>query len=73
MTDLLIKKIPSELHFKIKDQAKKHHRSMNKEIISILEDVLINGESKPELPKPLFVSEPIDDNFLSEAKRSGRE
>ncbi|MBC8322603.1 MAG: Arc family DNA-binding protein [Candidatus Marinimicrobia bacterium] len=73
MPDILIKKIPSVLHSEIKNQAKKHHRSMNKEIITILENVLLNGDYKIELPAPLSVSEPIDEDFINQAKRSGRE
>ena len=66
------KKVPSALHNKIKNRAKKHHRSMNKEIINILETVLQNGEYTSEFPPPLSVSEPIDDAFINRAKRSGR-
>ncbi len=73
MPDILIKKLSTELHSRLKDEAKKHHRSMNKEIIAMLEDVLMNGESRPELPKPLYIAEPIDDDFINKAKRSGRE
>ncbi|MBC8344971.1 MAG: Arc family DNA-binding protein [Candidatus Marinimicrobia bacterium] len=73
MPDILIKKVPPELHIEIKNQAKKHHRSMNMEIITILENVLQNGDYKLDLPAPLSVSEPIDDDFINRAKRSGRE
>jgi plasmid stability protein len=38
---LLIKNMPEELHKKLKEQAKKHRRSMTQEAITILEQELL--------------------------------
>ncbi len=44
MINFTIKNIPTELHKKLKKEAKLHHRSINKEILLQLETVL----SKPQ-------------------------
>lgn len=38
-TDMLIKKIPDDLKAWIADEANRHHRSMNKEVIALFEKV----------------------------------
>jgi plasmid stability protein len=37
MASLLIKNIPPEIHLALKEKAAKNHRSLNREIISVLE------------------------------------
>jgi plasmid stability protein len=40
MTTLTIKNLPSELYTRLKTQAKKNHRSINSEVIAVLEQAL---------------------------------
>ncbi len=40
VTDLLIRQTPDELHAKLKQSARSNRRSMNKEIIVLLEQTL---------------------------------
>ena len=40
MASMLIKNLPDDLHQALKQRAKRHHRSLNKEIIALLEDAL---------------------------------
>ena len=44
MTGLIIRDVPEELHKKLKQQATRHHRSMNKEAIEIFK---VNVEEFP--------------------------
>lgn len=37
MPNLTLKNVPSELHRTLKNQAKAHHRSLNKEVIATLQ------------------------------------
>lgn len=40
MASMLIKNLPDDLHQELKQRAKRHHRSLNKEVIALLEGVL---------------------------------
>ena len=40
MTTITLKNVPAAIHKKLKDQAKQHGRSLNREIITTLEAVL---------------------------------
>ena len=75
MVGLVIKQLSDELHRKLKEQAARHHRSMTKEAIMLLERGLgqeqETGTQKPPLPyKGKF---PLTDTFIDKAKREGRE
>ncbi|MFV1980246.1 MAG: Arc family DNA-binding protein [Rhodothermia bacterium] len=74
MASLLIKDVPSILHRKLKDRAVRHHRSMNKEVIAILEATLETGHRPglPDLPDPIPINAPITARMLRDAKREGR-
>ncbi|NLF38237.1 Arc family DNA-binding protein [bacterium] len=45
MAALLIKNLPAELHESLRARALRNHRSMNKEVLTILERAL--GEAEP--------------------------
>ncbi len=47
MAALNIKSIPEDLYRELKDSAKIHHRSINSEVISILEPVLMHTRITP--------------------------
>lgn len=73
MTDLLIRQIPDHLHAKLKQSARANRRSMNQEILLLLERSL--GEEKspsPSLPQPLNGAFLIDDAWLQRARDEGR-
>lgn len=73
MTNLLIRQIPDELHAKLKQSARANRRSMNQEIIILLEQSLAEDRSRPlPAPQPLHGSFPIDDEWLLRAREEGR-
>jgi plasmid stability protein len=73
MTDLLIRHIPEELHAKLKQSARAHRRSMNQEIIVLLEQSLAEDRPLPlPVPQPLNGSFLIDDEWLLHAREEGR-
>ena len=72
MPDLLVKGISPQLHRRLKQAALNHHRSMNKETISILEENL--NASHPVIPdiKPFRGPFQVTDKWLEKAIKSGR-
>lgn len=73
MPGLVIKQLPEELHRKLKEQAARHHRSMTKEAITLLEKGLALDEEVREPPTPYKGKFPLTDGFVDKAKREGRE
>ena len=43
MSTITLKNVPDRLHAALKSRAKSHGRSLNKEVICALEEVLVNG------------------------------
>jgi plasmid stability protein len=71
MPTLVIRDLSPEIHRLLKEQAQQHHRSVNKEVITILEDsVTPSGQT---LPPPLKGAFPLTQDWLDEARRAGRE
>lgn len=73
MPALLIKDLPPTLHRKLQEEAQKHHRSMTKEALSILEQSL--GAASPRSlrdVKPVSCRTRIDDAWIKRAKEWGR-
>jgi plasmid stability protein len=71
MSSLLIKNMPEELHKKLKEQAKKHRRSMTQEAITILEQELLT--LSPEIPPPVQGTRNLPQDMLTGAIKDGRE
>jgi plasmid stability protein len=71
MASLLIKDLPPELHWQLKESAKRNRRSMNGQTIVLLEKAL-EDEAPVQLPKAVKGRFPITDRFLQKAKRAGR-
>ena len=73
MTNLLIRELPEELHNKLKRRARANRRSMNQEIIVLLEQSMAaeTPETHP-LPKPVQGTFPINDEWLRNAREEGR-
>lgn len=72
MASLLIKNVPDILHRKLKERAASRHRSMNGEVIAILEAVL-EAETVSELPDPVPLRGDITEAVLREMREEGRE
>jgi plasmid stability protein len=71
MPTLVIRDLSPEIHRLLKEQAQQHHRSVNKEVITILEDsVTPSGQTLPPPLKGIF---PVTQDWLDEARRTGRE
>jgi len=73
MVGLVIKNLPPELHQKLKERARRHHRSMMKEALTILEQALEGQMNLKEVPPPYKGKFEMTDDFLDRAKREGRE
>jgi plasmid stability protein len=71
MPALLIKDIPPELHSRLKQEAARNHRSMNRHVLAILEKALVSEPSR-ELPAPAKGKFLLTDRWLHKAKREGR-
>ncbi|PTL36102.1 hypothetical protein CLG94_05395 [Candidatus Methylomirabilis limnetica] len=53
MSTLVIKNFPEKLHVRLKAQAQRHHRSVTKEVVSLIESVLAAPRQPPKLSPPL--------------------
>ena len=73
MATIMVKKCPEELHKQIKTRAMENHRSMNKEIIWILQrEVMGNKPVKSWRDiQPLKARVPLTDEWLKNHKREG--
>ena len=69
MPDILIRNVPIDMQKKIKERAKRHHRSMVKEIYAILEENL-NDEVLIREEPPLYKGKfKITNKFINNAKK----
>ena len=71
MPGIVIRDLPSMLHERLREEAQRHHRSMAKEVVTILEDALGKSTERP-YPPPVKLAFPLTDEFLNKAKRWGR-
>lgn len=72
MPSLVIKKLPPELHRRLKSDAVLHHRSMTQQAIVILERSLATVPPLPPV-KAVNLGFPLTNAFINQAKREGRE
>lgn len=72
MAALLIKNLPPQIHSRLRSRAEKNHRSMNREVIAILESTL-QAQTGAELPPPVRTRRPIDAATIVDILRAGRE
>ena len=73
MPGLVIKDLPAKLHRKLKEQAIRHHRSMTKEVLAVLERALSEADRSQEIPPPFKGRFALTDEFIDQARRAGRE
>lgn len=78
MPTLTIKGVPPELHEKLKKRAERHRRSMNNELLTILERTLTSSRLSAEeaIERAEALNRSIDASFdstlIEEGKREGR-
>ncbi|HMP72260.1 MAG TPA: hypothetical protein PKE55_03260 [Kiritimatiellia bacterium] len=72
MPALVIKDLPADLHRRLKAEAATHHRSMTQQAIVILKQGLHSVSPVPAF-RPYKGKVPLTDDFISTAKREGRE
>lgn len=76
MSGLLIKDFPPELHRKLKEEAARHHRSMTRQALALLEQALSSSARNAAdlLPtKPLKLAKPVTTNSVVAVLREGRD
>ena len=71
MASVLIKNLPDELHHQLKLRAQRHHRSLNKELIALIEAAL-KSPSIEDLPEPVTLRKPLTQSMLDRAREEGR-
>jgi plasmid stability protein len=71
MASVLIKNLPDELHLQLKRRAQRHHRSLNKELIALIEAAL-TIRTVDELPEPVKLQQPLTQDMLDRAREEGR-
>ena len=75
MPGLLIKDFPPELHLKLKQDAARHHRSMTRQALALLEQALSAPERNAAdlLPEPLKPEKPVVASDVVAVIREGRD
>lgn len=73
MPEFVIEDLPKELHRKLKDRAARHHRSMTKEVLAILEQALAAQTPPAKASSPFRGRFALTGKFLGTARREGRE
>lgn len=75
MSGLLIKDFPPELHRKLKEEAVRHHRSMTRQALALLEQALSAPARNAAdlLPKPLKLATQLDSDDVVAVIREGRD
>ena len=68
---ILIKDVPPELHERLREAAARDHRSLNKEVIALLEAAL--SERPASLPPPIKPAFPLTQDWLDQVRAHGRE
>jgi len=70
MPSILIKDIPADLHERLRQAALRDHRSLNKEVITLLEGAL--ASRSVELPPPIQAAFGLTTDWLERAISEGR-
>jgi plasmid stability protein len=71
MASILIKDVPADLHDRLRQAAQRDHRSLNKEVIALLDEVL--APRTAELPPPIGGTFALTPDWLERAISEGRE
>ena len=73
MPGLLIKDFPPDLHEKLRESAARHHRSLTKEALALLEEILSQPRRETQLPRAFQGRIPITQEILDRAKSERRD
>lgn len=68
MPGLLIKDLPPELHQRLKESAARHHRSLTKEALVLLEEALARPRRDAEPPRTFQGRVPMTEDLLERAR-----
>jgi len=69
---IVVRDLPPAIHQRLKQEAERHHRSMNREIIAILEKELGATGSAP-LPEPVQLKKAVDPRWIADMIREARD
>ena len=72
MSAVVVRDLPPILHQRLKKEAERHHRSMNREIIAIIEKEL-TGPALMDIRRPVVPSKPLSAAWVSETTRKMRD
>jgi hypothetical protein len=72
MPAVVVRDLPPALHQRLKQEAARHHRSMNREIIAIL-DKELEMPARLELPPPVKGNKPADPKWIVQVIREARD
>ena len=72
MPAIVIRDIPVGMHRRLKSAALQHHRSMNQEVLTILEQTLASTRTT-ELPPPVSSLKPIGGDIIVKIIRNMRD
>ena len=72
MPAFLVKNMPPVLHERLRQEATRHHRSMNREVVAILEKELAEP-NELVVSVPVFPSRPVTAAWVRGTTRSLRE
>ena len=72
MPSLILRDMPVEVHQRLRERAARHHRSMTKEAIDILDRELF-ATSETHLPEPIGMGGSIPVDVIDRAVDEGRE
>ena len=75
MPGLLLKDFPPELHRRLKEEAARHHRSMTRQALALLEQALAAParDAADLLPDPLKPVKPLTSGDVVAVIRKGRD
>ena len=73
MSALLIKNMPPPLHERLRQRAVVHHRSMNREVIAILERELERPEPAEAPPPVVKLDRPVSGEWIVQIIRDARD
>lgn len=71
MPDILIKSLSEGLHRKLKDEAARHHRSMARHALALIEEGL-GRSTELNFPEPVKTARPLTQGIISKGIREGR-
>ncbi|MGY6216864.1 FitA-like ribbon-helix-helix domain-containing protein [Methylolobus aquaticus] len=69
MASVLIKNLPDALHQQLKQRAERHHRSLNKEVIALIEAALTNPQAEDASERVASLRDPRITELLDEVQQ----